>query len=295
MTTPPRKELSEKDFINEGYSKNPFPLWVWFFLLTTFLALIWGGSSWYNNKMSLLMRSSPFLQVTNREISLFLWQNPEFMRINAKEKNAYLPGFRYLDKVTPDTSQVDQYVVAPPELLFRYHTWKRLISKEFTQRQIPKKDFKNFLSYAEEWQPRFWAAAPKEYVSMVENLPSSKADDLSTLSLQALPMEVRMAFQGWQNYFIDGEAINNLQPTYAQMREFLTTHPHYARNYWRNIVEDHKPNYLKSLSVAQRDVDALVPVDEMDSFLKVAVYNFLLAQKNPVEFPAVHKTIQISH
>lgn len=290
MTIPPKPELSEKNFINEGYSKNPFPLWLWFFLLTAFLALLWGGSSWYNDKLSLLLRRSPFLQVTNRDISLFLWQNPEFMRINAKEKRAYLPAFGYLDKVTMDIAQADHYVEAPPELLFRYHTWHRLVSKEFSQRPILKKDFINFLSYAEEWHPRYWAGAPSEYASMVEKLPAMQTEDLSTLPMQTLPMPVRMAFQGWENYFIDGEAINDLQPTYTQVNEFLSDHPHYARNFWRNIVEDHKPNYLKSVSATKQMSDTIVPADELVSFLKVAVYNYLKAQAPTPPKPAESKS-----
>lgn len=281
MEEPP--QLSEKDFIHEGYKKNPFPLWLWFFLLTALMALIWGGSAWYNNKLGLILRDSPFLKVTNREMSLFLWQSPEFMRNNVKEKASYLPGFKYLDKVTLDISQADQYAAAPPELFFRYHTWHRLVSQEFTQRPIPKKEFIDFLSYAEEWHPRYWPEAPAEYAQLVDHLPESKVEDLSTLSMQAMPMPVRMAFEGWTNYFIDKEAINTLKPTYAQMKEFLGSHPHYARNFWRNIVQDVTPNYLKSLSAGLKNDEDSVPSNEMAPFLKVAIYNFLAAQKITTE------------
>lgn len=273
----PGPELSEKNFINESYSKNPFPFWLWLFLVAALTIVFWGGATWYNEKLGSVLKVSPFLQVTNRELSLFLWENPEFMRINAKQKSGYLPAFKYLDKVTIDLAQVDEYAAAPPELLFRYHTWNRLVSKEFTPRPIPKKDFQDFLSYAEEWQPQYWPGAPKGYTAMVAGLPSSSIDDLSTLSQEALPMAVRMAFQGWQNYFKDGEAINTFKPTYVQVRQFLSGHPHYARNYWRNIVEEHTPSYLKGIKAGKDE--SIVPNEELSSFLKVSLYNYLAAQK----------------
>lgn len=272
----PEPELQEKNFINEGYSKNPFPLWLWFFLLTVVIALLWGLGNWYTNKVNLLFRESPFLQVTNRDMSLFLWQNPEYMRVNAKEKGAYLPAFQYLDKVTVDVAYADQYVTAPPDLIFRYHTWSRLVKDEFTERAIPTEEFRQFLEYAEEWKPRYWPGAPAEYVHFIEKLPSLKIKDLSILSRKELPIDVRMAFQGWLNYFKDGEAINTMKVSQGEMQRFLSAHPHYARNFWRNIVEKTTPNYLKG---ATSGGEAQVPSDQMASFLRVAVFNFLTAQK----------------
>lgn len=247
------------------------------------MALVWGGISWYNNKLNLLVGESPFLQVTNRQLSLFLWQNPEFMRINSPEKRNYLPAFQYLDKVTLDLAQADQIAVAPPELIFRYHTWNRLVSNEFTERPIPKKEFQNFLSYADEWHPAYWPDAPQGYIDLVNHLAANKVEDLSTLSQNDMPMPVRIAFQGWVNYFIDKEAINKLQPTYKQMREFIGSHPHYARNYWRNIVGDHTPKYLISLSSADKEPEAAISQDELVSFLRVAIYNYLKAQNPPAK------------
>lgn len=276
--TAPKPELSEKNFINESYSKNPFPFWLWLFLVAAFSAIFWGGASWYNAKLGSVFNVSPFLQVTNREMSLFLWENPEFMRINAKQKSGYLPAFKYLDKVTIDLVQADEYAAAPPELLFRYHTWDRLVSQEFSQRPIPKKDFQDFLSYAEEWQPAYWPGASEEYKKLVKELPKIQTDDLSTLSQEALPKPVRKAFQGWLNYFKDGEAINTFKPTYAQVRQFLSVNPHYARNFWRNVVQETTPDYLKSLKTAKED--STVPNEELTSFLSVALYNYLQAKNN---------------
>lgn len=289
MTTPNTPpELPEKNFINESYKKDPFPLWLWLFLITTAIALLWGTMNWYHGKVDTLFRESPFLQVTNRDLSLFLWQNPEYMRINAKEKANYLPGFKYLDKVTIDLAYADHYAEAPPELLFRYHTWDRLVRKEFTGGPISLKDFRDFLSYVEEWQPPYWPGAPKEYIELVQNLPNSKVEDLSTLSVKELPLDVRIAFQGWENYFKDREAINKVQITRKQLEEFLAGHPHYARNYWQNIV----PEYLKSGESAS---DGIVPANELPPFLKVAVYNYLknVAPQEPVKHEeAINKPSQ---
>ena len=72
MTTPNLEpKLSEKNFINESYKKKPLPFWLWLFLLTTVIALLWGLSNWYTGKIDFLYRESPFLQVTNRDLSLF--------------------------------------------------------------------------------------------------------------------------------------------------------------------------------------------------------------------------------
>lgn len=227
---------------------------------------------WYQSKFNTILESSPFLQVTNREMSLFLWQNPEFMRANAKLKANYLPAFRYLDKVTIEPSLADDYVSAPPELVFRYHTWKRLIFEDFVQRPMLKKEFSDFLSYAEEWQPYNWGGASSEYALMVDKLPHMDDGlDLSQLSLREVPLEVRMAFLGWKNYFLEGEAIDGILPTYGRLRAFLDEHPHFARNYWINIIEGGIPNYLKS--IAEGDDDAIVPAEELSPFLKVAFYN----------------------
>ncbi len=213
------------------------------------------------------------MQVTNRQLSLFLWQNPEFMRINSKQKDGYLPGFFHNGKVTMDLSFADQYAEAPPELLFRYHTWHRLVSNEFIPRPIARNDFMEFLRNVPEWQPTYWPAASKSYSAMISQLPSSDVEDLSALGEEELPRIVRLAFQGWKNYFYEGEEINHVKPTANQMKAFLERHPHYARNYWRNIVMDVTPDYLKSLP--KSDSDAVIPAKEMSPFLKAAVYNYL--------------------
>lgn len=280
MTTPtPNPELSEKDFIQEGFKKNPLPFWVWFFLLTTFVSLLWGGASWYYSKLSKVIQDSPFLQVTNRELSLFLWQNSEFMRVNVSEKNNYLPGFQYQNKVTLDLPNADQYVVAPPEVLFRYHTWNRLVSKEFSPRSIPIEEFRQFLDDTQEWEPEYWPQASSEYVKMVNELPKSQLTDLEPLPKTVLPQEVRLAFQGWKNYFKEGDSINHMKVTYEEIGQFLQENPHYARNFWRNIVSKATPDYLKTYTFNKFDPQSEIPPPELSPFLKVAIYNFLMSKK----------------
>lgn len=275
MSVPNEPQLEEKDFIQESYGKNPFPFWLWLFLVTAFSAIVWGSSEWYLNKLNALLRSSPFLRVTNRDMSLFLWQNPEFMRINAKDKNGYLTGFQYIDKISMETATADQFSVAPPEVLFRYHTWHRLVSQDFSPRPIPIAEFKEFLNYAEEWLPQNWPQAPEAYVKLVPTLNAQTNENLAEQPETALPHSVRVAFQGWQNFFKEGEAINQLQVTNGDLGKFIKRYPHYARNYWRNIVEFNRPDYLKTFTFSTPEPGSKVPDTELSAFLKVALFNFL--------------------
>ena len=205
--------------------KDPFPFWFWLFVVLGVTGLIWTGSIWYNKKLNEIYKESPFLQVTNREMSQFLWQNPEFMRANVKVKNGYLPGFEYMDRVNMDPDAAEDYVIAPPELLFRYHTWKRLVGDIFIPLPIPKEQFSQFILDAQEWQPEFWAKAPKDYSKMLPDLPTSTIDDLSMLPEDQLPRPVRVAFQGWKHFFYDGEAVNTIKPSSKMVKEFLEEAP----------------------------------------------------------------------
>jgi hypothetical protein len=278
--TPPRKPLQEKDFIQDSFSSNPFPFWLWLVLLAILAALFWGGSSWLTQKMSQEVAESPFLQVTNRQFSIFLWQFPEHMRISSSSKTAYLPGFQYQGKVSMYLEESDKYIVAPPATLFLYHAWNRLISKEYASRPIPTEEFQKFLSYAEEWQPKNWPEAPKEYGELVLKLSDpATPKDLQTLPESSLPRMVRQAFQGWRNYFKEGDQINAVQPTFEEMQRFLQLYPHYARNNWRNILLDHVPDYLKGM---EGGPGLKIPADQLAPFLKAAFFNYQQAQKpNP--------------
>lgn len=270
----PQKELSEKDFIQDDKPKKNLPFWVWLSVCVFLLCLLWGGSSWYAEKMNLQYEKSPFLQVTNREFSLFLWQFPERMRASVANKTGYLPGFQFMQKVSLDLTQSENYVIAPPELIFLYHTWNRQISDEFSLRPIPYKEFIEFLDYAEEWQPKNWPAAPAGYKELIEKLPTLITENLATLPESSLPLVVRKAFQGWKNYTKEGDAINAVTPTFKEMISFLETHPKYARNFWRNILFDTHPKYLETFTSSKLEFDGDIPKAELASFLKVGFYNY---------------------
>lgn len=276
----PDKKLQEKDFINESYSSNPFPFWLWLFLTALLACLFWGGSSWFFQQMNREIAESPFLQVTNRQFSLFLWQFPEFMRVHSAVKTGYLPGFQYQEKISLYPTEADKFVVAPPETLFLYHTWRRLVAEEFVQRPIPVKEFQEFLTYAEEWQPANWKEAPKEYEQLVTKLSDpATPQDLAPLSDSSLPFMVRQAFQGWRNYFKEGDAINQVKPTFEEMSRFLLSYPHYARNNWRNIFYDQVPEYLKQMDQMPADAKLEIPSDQLAPFLRVAFYNYVNSKK----------------
>lgn len=265
-------ELREQDFIHEEYRQNPFPFWGWLTAIAAITVLFWGINAWFTSQIQEHVAESPFLQVSNRQLSLFLWQFPEHLRAHVSQKSGYLPAFQYVDRVGVEPEMADLYAVAPPELLFLYHTWQRQIADYYSPRPILVTEFRQFLKDSEEWLPQFWPKAPKEYVQFIENLRSKEENEnLEKLPLTTLPQVVRQAFQGWRNYYKEGDAINQVKPTFAQMQAFLTNFPHYARNYWRNILADTAPHYLQSDSA---DPEAIIPPDELAPFLKAAFYNY---------------------
>jgi hypothetical protein len=267
--------LSEKKFITE--SPNPYPFWMWLAVITLVAAVIWGVSSSYESGMQRQVKQAPFLQVTNRDLSLFLWQFPEHMRIYASVKDGYLPGFEYRDnKVGIVSNQAEQYAIAPPGVLFLYHTWSRLLKDAVILRPFSYQQLSDFLQYAPEWIPDQWPAAPASYRNLVEKIPMMSAEELSK-TVPALPNAVQIAITGWHNFFKEGPAIEALTPTYQQVQDFLQRYPHYARPYWRNILMSQRPQYLEAFSKGSYKADDLVPINEMAGFLKVAIYNDQLA------------------
>lgn len=269
-------ELPEEEFISEPTAVTKKPsLWVWVIAVVFIMLMLWGVRGWYLSQIQEKIAASPFLQVKNRDISVFLWQFPEHFRAHATNKSGYLPAFQYLDRVVVDPELADSYAIAPPQLLFLYHTWKRLLSTYYSSRIITVKEFQEFLNYDEEWKPQFWAEAPEEYVKLVSSLPERQGQEhLDTQTMNTLPLIVRQAFQGWRNYFKEGKEINAFRPTYRQLREFLISDPHYARNYWRNIVMETTPKYLISLLNKSFINEEEVPSQELTAFLKAAFYNY---------------------
>lgn len=270
-----RRPLEEKDFIHEEYGKNPFPFWGWLAVVVFVTLLFFGATRFYFSTLAELYSESPFLQVTNREMSLFLWQNPQHMRVHVKHKNGYLPAFDYAEKIGLNPQYADEYAIAPPELFFQYHTWKRLLGDAVLNRPIPADEFRTFLTAVPEWAPEYWKKAPASYITFVNALSEESKANLSTLSAEIMPLEVRQAFVGWRNYFFEGNQINALQPSVQLLEQLLSLSPHYARNYWCNIVGD---SYLKSGDYSK---EGLVKSSELSSFLRVALFNLEKANLYP--------------
>lgn len=278
-----RPPLSEKDFIRNGWSIASLPFWLWFALTAVVAMLIWGSGNWFQSFLQKEKAQNPFLEVTNREFSVFLWQFPSFMRINASKKTGYLTGFLATsENFSPSTSE--DFVSAPPDLIFLYHTWNRLLSSELSTRPIPPQEFEQFIGQLPEWNPLNWPKAPQEYAKLVSSKSYSELKDLQALPQSTLPLVVRQSFLGWKNYFMEGPQINALQPTFGQVKDFLDKHDHYARNYWRNIAEINGQkvaglNYLSGFVEGTFIPDALVPKEQLTPFLKVALYNEQQAAK----------------
>ncbi len=258
--------IKDNKLINESLGKNPKPFFIWLGVLLAVLACILGLQYGLKKYLEEKVCESPFNRVTNRQFSVFLWQNPRYMRANAQIKSGYLPAFQYLSKVSLEPELADDFVQAPPKVLFRYHTWERQVGDIYFPRRIDPGLFADFLDYAEEWTPKYWEKAPEGYVRMVKNLPNLSAEDL-----QKLPLEVKQSFEGWLNYFKEGEKIESVSPTYGEMEAFLKKYPHFARNYWKNVVSD---DYLKSYASGQNDPNDVIPSDEVAGFLKAAFYNY---------------------
>ncbi len=257
------KDLSEKDFIQETKPKKTFSLWLWMTVLVVVLLIAGSLGSWLVSQTKQEIERSPFLQVTNRNFSLFLWQHTEFMRPHMKQKTGYLPGFKTGTSVTPAIAQTEEWVAVPPEVLFEYHTWKRLLGSYVFKRNVAPKEMREFLAYAEEWKPENWKKAPAEYKKLVAELPEISVKDLSN----SLPREILQAFIGWKNYFKEGDLINQFAPSSKNVERLLKKYPHYARNYWRNLY----PEYLKGYD--SEGPERQIPENELPAFLRVALFN----------------------
>lgn len=276
--------LSEKDFIKNGWSLKSYPFWLWIFLMAALTMVFWGTSGWYEGLLKKEKGKDPFLEVTNREFSVFLWQFPAFIRNNVSKKTGYLPGFS-LTSENLNLATAEEWVSAPPELIFLYHTWSRLLAKDFIARPINSQEFSMFLEQLPEWQPDNWKKAPKSYQELVDSNKYLTMDNLQTLSESELPLIVRQAFLGWKNYYMEGPNINEVRPTINLVQLFLGKHPTYARSYWRNIdkirdVPVAGKNYLLAL-LQGASPDSVIPNDQLSSFLKVAYFNEEQAQKVP--------------
>ena len=235
-----KPSLSEKDFIHESYQENPYPLVTWLFFIIILGVTILGVKEWQASFMEQQYAVRPFLQVSNRNFSIFLWQHPELMRVTVQKKSDYLPGFRAYGRPGIKDDKADDYVIVPPERLHHYHLWNRLIGNQLWSSDLSGERFKQFLVENKEWSSVEWQHSKK----------------------------IQQAFSGWTNYFFEGGQINEIRPTYGEMRRFVEEHPSYSRSYWRNLY----PNYLKSISHEIPESEQ-VPLKEIPAFLRVALFN----------------------
>lgn len=266
-------DLEEQEFIHEGLGKNPRPFWFWLTICVLATAFIWIVSNWAEDEKEAVYGSTPFLQVTNRDFSLFLWQNPEFMKRNLKSNRNYLSAWG--NDLTVDPEEAEKWVEAPNDALFMYHTWKRLVGDYFYPRNIPQKEFTEFLKADPQWHPKYWKKAPDAYITLVKWIEAgSKFDDLKEVSYNELPKIVRQAFVGWKNFTKESEKINSIRPTFRQIWTFLNYYPNFKRPFWINLVRQERPNYLKS-EMGQVSGFETVPDSEMDGLLQMGIYNYL--------------------
>lgn len=225
-----------------------------------------------------MIRARPEMQVTNREFSLFLWQNPQFMRRNIRLKSNYLEAWG--DNLTVDPAKADEWVQAPSEALFLYNTWERLLSHYYYSRSIPQREFVAFLKADPQWHPKYWNEATDRYKELVAWTEEGiKMGDLNEVSHSELPVIVRQAFQGWKNFTKESEAINHLKPTYGQLQTFIEVYPNFRRSLWINLVKSTRPDYLKPVQIDEKEV---VPDAQMSALLKIALFNYLAStRQNP--------------
>lgn len=268
-------DLEEKDFIHEEYPKHPYSLWFW---LLVCLAVL-GGAYWLTGESyshsEETVRKNPFLQVTNREYSLFLWQNPAFMKQNLRASRYYLPAWD--DRLTVEPKRADEWVEATPEALFMYHTWNRLLGEYYYPRDIPMGEFLAFLKDDPEWDPEYWPKAPVAYKTLVKWMrEGNQYQNLRDLSYEEVPLIVRKAFIGWKNYTREGRTIDGLKPTWRQLWTFLEVYPNFKRPFWINFLREERPKYLQEERVDGREV---IPEDRLDGLIKMALYNYLERQK----------------
>jgi hypothetical protein len=270
-------EIDDNGLGGEGRKDDRTSLWLWLFLLALLIGLLSTIQTWMDDHLSEAHAATSFYHVTNRDFSLFLWENPQFMRINVSSKQAYLPGYQYLDTVAPYPEKADELVQAPPEVLFNYHTWHHLIGDDTSDRPITVNEFQQFLASFQEWLPKWWPEAPSDYVKLIDKLPVM----LGNQEVKGLPIKVRLAVLGWKNYYIEGDAINKMEANFGQLKAFLAENPHFARNYWRNLTLESAPNYLKTITFGNPKDKDIVPNDEYAPFLRVSLFNFIKAP--PVE------------
>jgi hypothetical protein len=208
--------MDEKDFIQNNASKDPYPLFIYF----AFMLLLIGGllfvRSCERSVRQQQQATYPALQVTNRDFQLFLWQHPHFMRLHVKKKSGYLTAFSPIGRGELDPDLAHKWVRAPPELLYRYHRWKRLIDAVIFPRSWSREEWSAFFADNPAWQEE------KEGIKL------------------------QQAILGWTNYYLEGDTINEFPIRYAEVLGLVAKYPGFSPDQWQDL----NPNYeLKGVGV----------------------------------------------
>lgn len=244
------------------------------------LLVIWALDKWEDEIHYNKVQDDHFFQVTNRDLSIFFFQNPGILEYTGK-----VPYFNSAEVpiiLAPHFADVD--ADAPVSLLYRYQVWKRLLYGKLAKEPIYVFRFVEFLNENCMWLPSNWAAAPHEYVTLISSMEQNSETDLSKLSYKELPYEVRVAFQGWRSYTLDWDDIRSIDPTGIELEKFLVEHKEYLRPLWINFERESTPHYLKSFSPAGKfigkDPHQKISEDELTAFLKMGLFNSQQSQSH---------------
>lgn len=274
--------LKEQDFIPKETWKSPNPFLLGLFFVATAVVIASGTLSWYNEKKTQKFQK-PFYNVTNRSFVLFIRQNPSFLKQNVSSNEAYLPGLKLIENVGSNADKADALVQAPDNILFQYHTWKRLLDYPPFKRPIPLDQFKDFLKAYIEWTPDHWKDAPKNYADLVRKInagaPVGHLEDV-------LPIEVQKAFTGWKNFTIEKDTMEEFTPTFGLLRDLIKKYPNFQRNYWINLLKDSNPSYLEMISFEKVEPKEDIPLKDLAPFIDIALFNFAMSQ-TPQEKPVL--------
>jgi len=266
-------ELPDKDLTKSPKKKDPLIFAIFVAVFAVIVLLFWSGGYWLQTAVPSLVSSSPFYKVTNRQISTFIWQFPSLRRQYQSGTAGYLPGFDYTTRTGIAQGQADVQVQAPQKLLYSYHAWSRLVKSEQPKRFIPMLEFYEFLDFNPEWDPVNWKEAPDAYRQLVRRLQfRSINEDEWARQINNIPKDVQVTFMGWKNATLEASFINEQKITVGQMSAFLEKYPHYARNYWKNLVAKEFPLYLLSVWEEKEAAAVLLP-EEVTGFLKQAFWN----------------------
>lgn len=237
-------------------------------------------SQWYTQLQKIEKKHDPFLEVTNRDFSLFLNSFPSFIPFAKHDTQTE-------ETVSNSLLQIDidnTFVNAPEEVLFLYHTWHRLLFLYAPLRIIRPTEFREFLTTVPQWDAIGWPEAPIAYKELLQSQKYLNMKDLQELPFTTFPLTVRQAFQGWKNAFKEALEIDSWNPLFSDVLSFLLNFPNFARNEWRNIdqvagLHVAGLDYLSSILHKDFQPTDIVPSTQLSSFLKIALFNMHKAKE----------------